>query len=253
MTIMTKQNFLNLGPGEEPVLLLRTNEKDGTAYGGFRWPTEAGVGVEAPDWEAVPKCGNGLHGALWGCGESSHLGQRWGGLWYVVAANPRDLVDLDGKVKAPRVWIEYVGDRAGATQYIHARAPASATTIIGLCLAGGRGSKLTGGYNSTLTGGDGSTLTGGGRSTLTGGDGSTLTGGYNSKLTGGDYSTLTGGYNSKLTGGYNSTLTGGDYSTLTWKIWDWDSERLRFHVVYVGEGGIQDRPYVWRDGAVRPI
>jgi hypothetical protein len=50
----------------ETVLILRTCKPDMTSYKGFRWP-ESGP-VDCPDWDPKPKCGNGLHGFLWGEG-----------------------------------------------------------------------------------------------------------------------------------------------------------------------------------------
>lgn len=47
----------------ETVLVLRTCNSDMTGYGGFKWP-ESGP-VEAPDWNPVKSCGQGLHGWLW--------------------------------------------------------------------------------------------------------------------------------------------------------------------------------------------
>jgi hypothetical protein len=217
--------YLGLGEDVQPDLLLRTADEHGKAYGGFQWPTEAGKGVEAPDWDPTPCCGRGLHGAHWGEGEGQHLFNNGdGAIWYVVACNPALVVELGGKVKVPRVWILFCGSREKATEMMLEQAPGKAVI----------GSTLTGGNRSTLTGGDGSTLTGGYRSTLTGGDGSTLTGGYRSTLTGGDGSTLTGGNGSTLTGGDGSTLTGGDRSTLTFSWWDEKQQRLRKMLLEVG-------------------
>jgi hypothetical protein len=193
--------YLGLGDHVQPDLLLRTADAAGKAYGGFQWPTEAGKGVEAPDWDPTPCCGRGLHGARWGEGEGQHLFNNGeGAIWYVVACNPSLVVDLGGKVKVPRVWILFCGSRDKATEMMLEQAPGKA--VIG----------------STLTGGDGSTLTGGDRSTLTGG--------YRS--------TLTGGYRSTLTGGNGSTLTGGDGSTLTFSWWDQKQERMRKLMLEVG-------------------
>jgi hypothetical protein len=204
--------FLGCADNEAPVLLLRTADAHGRAHGCFQWPTRAGEGVRAPDWSPQAECGHGLHGALWGEGDGSLLSVDADALWYVVAAREVDVVDLDGKVKAPRAWVVYVGSREGATGLMLELAPGRA--VVGSTLTGGDDSTLTGGCRSTLTGGCRSTLTGGCGSTLTGGDYSTLTGGCGSTLTGGDYSTLTGGDDSTLTGGDDSTLTGGDDSTL---------------------------------------
>ena len=40
--------------------MLRSS-KNGTSYNGFKWK-HLGKWTEAPDWNAIPACGNGLHG-----------------------------------------------------------------------------------------------------------------------------------------------------------------------------------------------
>lgn len=51
--------------------MLRTCAADMTAHGGFVWPKEGEVC--APDWRPDARCGNGLHGLLWGEGDGSLL------------------------------------------------------------------------------------------------------------------------------------------------------------------------------------
>jgi len=219
----------------EIVYVLRTCNPDMTSYGGFRWP-ESGP-VEAPDWDASPHCGNGLHGFFWGEGDGGLASWDENAKWLVVAVESSTIVDIGGKVKFPRGEVVFVGNRFDATQRIRALGARGAVVGItltggdratltggdratltggdGATLTGGDGATLTGGDRATLTGGDGATLTGGDRATLTGGDGATLTGGDGATLTGGDRATLTGGDRATLTGGYYATLTGGDYATLT--------------------------------------
>jgi len=196
----------------DKALILRTCNAEMKSHGGFQWP-ESGP-VSCNDWSPEPCCGKGLHGFLWGEGDSSLANWNHDAKWLVVAVDADSIVDLGGMVKFPCGEVLFAGDRKGATELLVSRLTKSAS-VIGAYITGGHDSTLTGGYYSTLTGVYDSTLTGGDYSTLTGGSRSTLTGGYYSTLTGGDYSTLTGGDYSTLTGGYDSTLTGGDYSTLT--------------------------------------
>jgi len=67
------------------VLILRTCNADMTSYGGFVWP-ESGP-VEAPDWEPTYECGHGLHGLLWGEGNSGLLDTSDDAKWLVVEAD----------------------------------------------------------------------------------------------------------------------------------------------------------------------
>src|SRR5688572_253401 len=103
-------------PAEETVLVLRTCAADMSAYNGFKWP-ESGP-VECPDWDPTPRCGYGLHGALWGEGNGSLLSWEEDAKWLVVEVGASDVVELDGKVKFPRGNVLFCGDRAAATAMI---------------------------------------------------------------------------------------------------------------------------------------
>ena len=194
---------------QNTVLILRTCSAAMTAYGGFRWP-ESGP-VEAPDWNPVPVCGNGLHGALWGEGDGNLLDFDLAARWLVVEVPADSIVDLGGKVKFPRGVVVCCGDRDEATQYMMARAPGRA--VIGAIVTAGDG--------GTATAGDGGTATAGDRGTATAGYGGTATAGYRG--------TATAGYRGTATAGYGGTLS------LRWH----DGSRYRIATFYVGENGIE--------------
>jgi hypothetical protein len=187
---------------------LRTTDKNGKAHGGFQWPMQVGAIVEAPDWDAKPMRGHGLHGLKDGLGNASHLFSASDAVWWIVKAD--DAVDLGGKHKFPRCEVVALGDRATVTAALYALRPGP---IHYLTLTGGYGATLTGGYGAMLTGGDDATLTGGDDATLTGGDDATLT------------------------GGNGATLTGGNGATLIFL--RWINGRRRVLTAYVGEGGIE--------------
>ena len=87
------------------VLILKCMSSAGVTYGGFRWPLEVGAVVEAPDWDAVPKCGSGLHGCVvlgWWNSEANRVESR--------CAEVGCGDGSDGKLKA-HTW--YVVDRSG--------------------------------------------------------------------------------------------------------------------------------------------
>ena len=230
-------------PRPETALILRTCNADLTSHGGFQWPSEIGAVVTAPDWRDDDECGHGLHGWLFGQGDSSASNSigKPDAKWLVVEALISDLKSLGGKVKFPTCTVRHIGDKQSATQFLLENEPRAASVAV-------IGATLTGGDGSTLTGGNRSTLTGGYDSTLTGGDRSTLTGGYGSTLTGGDGSTLTGGDGSTLTGGDGSTLTGGEKAELRIRKWCDKTERYRTYNAYVGEDGIEPEVAYRLDG-----
>ena len=103
--------------GDE-VLIVKCVEKDGTSYNGFRWPLEVGASVEALDWNPEPVCGGGLHGWPWGLAWGDGKDPGYGGTWLVFGAKPDETVSLNGKVKARRGTIRYVGSWDGALGFV---------------------------------------------------------------------------------------------------------------------------------------
>jgi len=189
-------------------------------HGGFKWPGSGAV--SCPDWNERAECGNGLHGWLMGEGDigvSDHATSD-GAKWLVCAVWSADVVDLGQKVKFPRAWVVFCGDKHAASAEIR-RLGANGAVIASTLKAGdnstlkaGWNSTLKAGVNSTLEAGDSSTLKAGDSSTLKAGDSSTLEAGWNSTLKAGANSTLEAGENSTLKAGVNSTLEAGWNSTL---------------------------------------
>jgi hypothetical protein len=97
------------------VLCVKFVERDGSSYGGFKWPLTVGAEVIAPDWNEKAECGGGLHGWPWGFSLGEGKSPVWEATWLVFGAQPDDVVDLDGKVKVRRAVVRYVGDWQGAT------------------------------------------------------------------------------------------------------------------------------------------
>jgi hypothetical protein len=149
------------------VLVLRTCNEDMTAHGGFKWPKKGPVA--APDWNPSPVCGGGLHGLLWGMGDSGLL--NWGekAKWMAVEVDASKIVDLQGKVKFPKGRVVLVGSQVDVCNYIAERAPVG-SKCIGSCVKSGDRGTATAGYMGTATAGDMGTATAGDRGTATAGD-----------------------------------------------------------------------------------
>ena len=147
-------------PTEGKALMMRTCASDMTSYHGtFTWP-ESGP-VEAPDWNPQAKCGQGLHGLLWGAGSASLLDWDADAKWLVVEVDTADIVGLGDKVKVPAGVVIYAGERHIAASLISAHAPAGTRVIAGTATAG---------YEGTATAGDRGTATAGYGGTATAGD-----------------------------------------------------------------------------------
>ena len=145
----------------EKVMVLRSCSLDGTAHGGFQWPTTVGAVVECPDWSPEKVCGQGLHGLLWGAGDAALVDRN--GIGMVLEVDPADVVELGGKVKFPRCKIVFVG-------MVHEAATrlaewAGRTVHFAKVTAGDRGT-ATAGDCGTATAGYGGTATAGLRGTL---------------------------------------------------------------------------------------
>ena len=137
-------------------LILRTCNADMTSYEGFKWP-ESGH-VEAPDWEATDDCRNGLHGFLWGEGNSALADWSPAARW--IVAEVSEWIDLNGKVKFPSANVIFCGDRKSATDFLRANGATGAVI----------GAFSTAGYRGTATAGYGGTATAGYYGTATAGD-----------------------------------------------------------------------------------
>jgi hypothetical protein len=104
----------------DTVCVLRSSDRDGKSYGGFRWPDSGPV--EAPDWSPRANCGNGLHGLLWGIGDWSLCRTTDpSARWQVVEVDAAAVVTLGDKVKFPRGAVIYSGGLPGALALIAER------------------------------------------------------------------------------------------------------------------------------------
>jgi hypothetical protein len=220
----------------ETVLVLRTCDSKMRAWGGFVWPT-AGP-IAAPDWDPIPECGRGLHGALWGEGDGWLFKWETDAKWLVVEVDAATIVDLPGKVKFPRGVVVHCGDRLSATDYVRQHGGIGRAIIGGTATAGYRGT-ATAGYRGTATAGDRGTATAGDRGTATAGDGGTATAGDRGTATAGDRGTATAGYRGTATAGDRGTATAGDRGTVCIRYWDAKAERYRLAIGYVGEDGVK--------------
>jgi hypothetical protein len=82
---------------KDPVLVLRTCDKDLKSHGGFQWP--ASGYVEAPDFKPTEHCGNGLHGLLDGEGDWDLMNWEFDAKAMIVETDRSQIINLSGKVK----------------------------------------------------------------------------------------------------------------------------------------------------------
>ena len=141
--------------------VLRTHSADGTSYGGFQWPTEIGGIATAPDWDANPdvRCGNGLHGLIWGCGDAGLL--MVDGAWLVVAVDPADIANpldddcMPDKIRFRSAEILHIGDTVSATAWIVANGGHGLPVVHSTATAGYSGTATAGDYGTATAGEDG--------------------------------------------------------------------------------------------------
>jgi len=204
--------------------VLRTHAADGTSYGGFQWPTEIGGIATAPDWDANPgvRCGNGLHGLLWGCGDAGLL--TVDGAWLVVAVDPADIatpLDVDcmpDKIRFRTAEILHIGDMVSATAWIVANGGHGLPVVHGTATAG---------YSGTATAGDCGTATAGYCGTATAGYCGTATAGNRGTATAGNCGTATAGDSGTATAGHGGTATAGEDGVLIITFCDESTRKYR--------------------------
>ena len=141
---------------EGHVLVMKTVDADMKAYGGFQWPGVGGV-VEPEVWDPSPKCGGGLHGYLWGAGDTGLYSFEDDANWIVFEAAEADVVDLGDKVKVRQAKVVFVGSRLDAANFMLRFAPKD--VVVNFCHA-------TAGYEGTATAGYAGTATVGNWGTL---------------------------------------------------------------------------------------
>ena len=199
-------------------LVLRVCRPDFTSYGGFKWPSDIGAEVSAPDWKNNESCGNGLHGWLYGKGtyNSTNYWEYPDAKWMVLEVCSADLVILDGKCKFPSAIVRFVGTAADAATYLLKHEPNATTgSVIGECVTTGDYGTATAGDCGTATAGDYGTATAGDCGTATAGDCGTAAAGQRGTATAGQRGTATAGKCGTATAGDCGTATAGDYGTAT--------------------------------------
>jgi len=129
------------------VLIVKWVRNQGETYQGFRWPLRVGAEVVSPNWSPQPTCeSGGLFGWPWGLALGDGKDPDWSATWLVFGADPAEVVDLRGKVKAPRGIVRCVGSWWEATAFVlagqqawvahAARGAASATGLDGRARSG---------------------------------------------------------------------------------------------------------------------
>ena len=160
-TKRAKAHPLSTHDPEQHAYILRCCDKDLRSHGGFQWPGQ-GL-VEASDWNPKAECGQGLHGWLWGEGDVSASGSTHedpGSIWIVARVMQSEIVELGGKVKFPRAWVEFVGTREAAVDRMCELAGSGRAIIYSPATAGDAGT-ATAGYAGTATAGARGTATAG--------------------------------------------------------------------------------------------
>lgn len=118
----------------------------------FQHPMTVGESVTAPDWDASPVCGGGIHGWPWAMNLGDGKDCDWSALWQVYAVKPEDIVfggeNLTGKVKFRTGILRHLGTWESATNFVlagqmawvhyAARGAASATGTRGAASATGK-------------------------------------------------------------------------------------------------------------------
>jgi len=144
-TKRAKAHPLSAYDPEQHAYILRCCDKDLRSHGGFQWPGQ-GL-VEASNWNPKAECGQGLHGWLWGEGDVSASGSTHEdpeSIWIVARVMKSEIVELGGKVKFPRAWVEFVGTREAAVDRMCELAGSGRAIIYSTATAGDLGTATAG-------------------------------------------------------------------------------------------------------------
>jgi hypothetical protein len=242
---------------------------------GFVWPRSGRV--ECEDWEPTPECGNGLHALRDGVGDGRLLCWRDDAVWLVLQRpDDDDVIDLDGKVKAPWWDVLFSGTRQDAIEYAETHCGLDPAKCVGgwATSSGDRGHATSSGdFSMATSSGDFSVATSsghysraasigycsyaassghGGHATSSGDFSRAASNGYRSyAASNGDYSMAASiGMNSAAASvGVGGRVAAGRRGAIAALYRD-DKNQVRFATGVVGEGGI--KPNTWylanRDG-----
>ena len=209
-------------------LVLRTCKTGMTSHSGFTWPKKGKV--SCPDWKPTQKCGNGLHGLMWGVGDGTLLNWSEDAVWILVRVKELACVDLDGKVKFEKGHVVYSGPRDGAIEIILGLRPGIPDLTCGI-------------YGSIKKNAHSETSGTCGAATASGDCGAATASGYNGAATASGHrgaATASGDRGAAYVGFDGKVAAGKDGSICAkW----WDGKRHRLAIGYTGEDGI--KPFFW--------
>ena len=148
----------------ETSLVLRCCNPDMSSQNGFVWPSEIGAVAIAPDWKPTQKCGNGLHGWLYGQGDhntSNYIGDP-DAKWLVVEVVSSEIIMLGGKCKFPQGIVRFVGDKTAAAAYmIENEQKAQNVAVIGASISvGDKQTAMVGAFGTSTSGYRGTSTSG---------------------------------------------------------------------------------------------
>ena len=141
------------------VYILRNCLEDMTSHDGFVWP-KSGY-VSCSDWSEENECGNGLHGFLWGVGNTDLLYPLTNCQWLIVEVDEDKIIDLGDKVKFPEgnvVFCTQSRDEAIDKMIEYGASPN--TIMYGTSTSGDGGTSTSGDYGTSTSGRCGNSTSG---------------------------------------------------------------------------------------------
>ena len=203
------------------VYVLRNCKENMSSYDDFVWPKSGHV--KCPDWSERKECGNGLHGFLWGIGDTTLLYPLTNCQWLIVEVDEDKIIDLGDKVKFPEgniVFCTQSRDEAIEKMIEYGANPntimygTSTSGDFSTSTSGNRGTSTSGKYGKSTSGNCG-TSTSGHHGTSTSGDFGTSISGDRGKSISGDRGTSTSGHGGNSTSGHGGNSTSGNGGTST--------------------------------------
>lgn len=226
-------------------LVLRACREDMSSFNGFVWPT-SGV-VECPDWDPVTKCGNGLHGWLYGHGDGS-VSEYWSenDKWLVISVETSSIIKLYRKVKFQKGEVLFCGDRKSATDFLMKHEPRSLKQpIIGAFVnvgshqtatTGDYGISTSGQFGTSTSGREGTSTSGYYGTSTSGMEGTSISGNEGTSISG-DYGTSTSRNYGKSTSGVFGKCKSGANGMIS--IYYYEKNRTKLKTGYIGEDGLE--------------
>ena len=193
------------------VYVLRNCREDMTSHDGFVWP-KSGY-ISCPDWSEEKKRKGGLHGFLWGVGDTSLLYPFNNCQWLIVEVDEDKIIDLRNNVKFSEgnvVFCTQSRDKAIEKMIEYGANPN--TIMYGTSTSGNNGTSISGDHGISISSDYGNSTSGNHGNSTSGNHGISNSGDHGKSISGNHGKSTSGDFGISNSGDFGISNSG-DWGT----------------------------------------